>query len=411
MNFILAVTYLFFMFCSSLLIAKEPYHTKNVAIYEPKSVAEKLVVLKSVSKDFDEVAQKGEQKVEVQPVVVDPKKRELIAAFTADSAFIARIIAEGESNAQEREQFSGIFAKQLQWFCQIVETSKSDTDATYQAALAKKTLLRSLVAHLEQADQLLQVRVMAEKSPDATFKKARLFVLYDLNSRMHQKQEAVLSRKELEALVDRALKTNAEKDGVEAALAEKKGTEKKQDASDDVQSKEKQVQEPEKKQSSAEIVSAEAVVKKLVLAQTAADKELLVDVSKKVQKNSEQIESLLLIKEKMNEDRAQLIAKLGAMKKETEAAREQERVQYDQKLQELKQVVEGLSKKNNELDEKLQQLKAAPPVQVVQTVAPVAPVVQAQAVVKEQKPEGVQPSVHETEEKNKQALEALLLGS
>lgn len=390
MNFLFIFIFVVASLCSFFLTARESYHEKNVEIYKPKAVAEKLLVLQSVSNNFNEIATKIDQKVEVKPLVVDPRKRELIDAFNTDSAFIARIIAEGESNAQEREQFSGIFAKQLQWFCQIVEASNNDQDVNYQAALAKKALLRSLVTHLEQADQLLQVRVMAEKTPDVTFKKARLFVLYDLNSRMHQKQETVLSRQELEALVERALKTNAQKDSVEVALGEKKQCKKKQKLGDVQENLKK---DTDKKQTPAAVCSAEAVIKKLVLAQTAADKELLVDVSKKVQKNSEQIESFLLIKEKMNEDRAQFTAQLRTLQKEVEVVREQERQQYDKKLQELKQLVDGLSKKNSELEEKLQQLKAAPPVQVVQTVAP------------------TQPLVHDTEEKNKQALEALLFGS
>ena len=178
---------------------KNQYFKKNVAIYE-SPIVKKPSLLNQAVEEIN-VTTKAVKESIVTPSIADSLKREMITAFTADIALISRIIVEGESNEQEREQFSGIFAKQLQWFSDVLEKTTDQEDSLYKSALAKKALIKMIVRHQEQADEILYARAKMEKYSQDFLRRARLLLLYDLNSRMQAQTQKALTAQEIEVLV------------------------------------------------------------------------------------------------------------------------------------------------------------------------------------------------------------------
>lgn len=360
-----------FLFCCGVtflvampVVAKDQHHQfarKNVAIYERPAVAQSLLFNQAVTEhkaDTEKILQESL----AQSMIPESLKKELITAFTADIALISRIITEGESNAQEREQFSGIFAKQLSWFTQVVEKAVDEEDAVYQSALAKKALIKRIVRYQEQADELLYARAKREKLSATLVKRARLLLLYELNGRMQDQAQKALTTEELEALVGKVCAELPDEQSVAAVGKNSENSLQKAQALA-FEKFEKQQQDKDK------------LIKKMLADQERCNVQVI-ELIKKVAKNEQEIAAFQLQKEKMNEDRNQLLKKIAEAQTEADVIRAQDRKQSDEKIQELKRALDDAMQKKSE-------------------------------VVTQQK---IELTAQQKEEKNKKELESLLLG-
>lgn len=126
--------------------------------------------------------QKGTNVKDARIPITSEWRNQSLEEFRADTAFIKKIILEGEEKRVEQEAFITLFDQQQQWFEQTIEGTQYFFDDAYNALVERKNALAVLVDAQRQADDILNDIILQEHLPEEVFSKVRTLILYELNA-------------------------------------------------------------------------------------------------------------------------------------------------------------------------------------------------------------------------------------
>lgn len=117
-----------------------------------------------------------------RPKITTEWRTEVTNEFDADTAFMRRIVMEGEASRLERENFGALFDEQKQWFTTMRDKVAYFFDDHYQTVMHKKNDLASLVDAQRQADEIILDLVDKHHLSDTVKSQLRLQAMYEINN-------------------------------------------------------------------------------------------------------------------------------------------------------------------------------------------------------------------------------------
>ncbi len=146
-------------------------------------------------------------------------KEEIADQFGQDVYLIKQIIVEGETDNEELDDFMKLFKTQRDWFDKTITETKYFFDPKYNAVMQKKITLQKVVKAQERADEILKELVDIQEVGQNYYKRLRLVVLYDINSKIQKAIElgtanefdTGISEDKIKAVVEKIAKDFKEK--------------------------------------------------------------------------------------------------------------------------------------------------------------------------------------------------------
>lgn len=113
-------------------------------------------------------------------------KEEIADQFSQDVSLIKQIIVGGERDSEELDDFMKLFKTQRDWFDKTITETKYFFDPKYNAVMQKKITLQKVVKAQERADEILKELVDVQEVGQSYYKRLRLVILYDINSKIQK---------------------------------------------------------------------------------------------------------------------------------------------------------------------------------------------------------------------------------
>lgn len=175
------------------------------AVLEQKTRSKAEEVDKEAEQRVKEILKKAEEKAfELREILAEQDRKdrlngrpkitsewrdEVTTEFSQDTAFIRRVIMEGEVSRIERQNFIALFDEQQQWFDKTVKEVIFFFDEPYNVVMNKKNALSGLVDAQRQADEVVRDLVEQYHLSDQVQAQLRLLSMYEINNRLQSQPE------------------------------------------------------------------------------------------------------------------------------------------------------------------------------------------------------------------------------